>query len=359
MQRVCHVQKPAHGQVAAQLGQGLAVVDTGQQRRTALRRGLQHRHITGEVTQLTQQSGHILAAAVQLVKQGQCIGGVPRQQAAHQLQRLGAARQTQRVQHGAAVNVAVRRTALVQQAQGVAESAVGHAGQDLRTVGCQGDVLRRRDLQKLLLRVTRQDALEGEPLAAGQDGGGDLVQLRGGQNEQQVLRRFLHDLQQGIEGVPGEHVDLVDDVHPFFQHGGGIHRLLPQGAGVVDAAVGGGVQLRHVQQGACIDAAAAVTLAAGGAVHGVLAVHRLGQDAGAGGLAGAAGAGEQVGVAHAALRHLALEGVGDMGLAHHLGKGPGTVFTVQRLVHGHTSCRNKNRTSSAHSREAGFPAAHG
>ena len=134
---------------------------------------------------------------------------------------------------------------------------------------------------------------------------------------------------------------LIDDVHPLFQHGGGIDRLLPQGTGVIDAAVGGGVQLRHVQQRTGVDAPAAVALAAGRTVHGVLAVDGLGEDTGAGGLAGAAGAGEKVGVPHAALRHLPLKRIGDMGLSHHLGKGLGTVFAVQSLIHGHTSCQIK------------------
>ncbi len=257
------------------------------------------------------------------------------------MQRLGAAGQTQRIQHGAAINAALYGAALIQQAQGVTERAVGHAGQDLCTVRRQVDLLRLRDLQKLLLHVPGQNALEGEPLAPGENGSGDLLQLGGSQNEQQMLRRFLHDLQQGVEGVPGEHMHLVDDVHPLFQHGGGIDRLLPQGAGVIDAAVGGGVQLRHIQQRTAVDAPAAVALAAGRAVHRMLAVDGLGEDTGAGSLAGAAGAGEKVGVSHAALRHLPLERIGDMGLSHHLGKGLGTVFAVQSLIHGRTSCQIK------------------
>ena len=47
-------------------------------------------------------------------------------------------------------------------------------------------------------------------------------------------------------------------------------------------------------------------------------------------------------------------------LAHHLGKGLGPVFAVQRLVHGHTSLlTNKINESSAVSHRAGTLAAHG
>ena len=41
---------------------------------------------------------------------------------------------------------------------------------------------------------------------------------------------------------------LVDDVDALLQHRRRVDGLLPQTAGIVDAAVGGGVQLRHIQQ---------------------------------------------------------------------------------------------------------------
>ena len=57
---------------------------------------------------------------------------------------------------------------------------------------------------------------------------------------------------------------------------------------------------------------------------------------------------------------LALERIGDVLLAHHLGKGLGPVFAVQRLVHVHTSLlTNKINESSAVSHRAGTLAAHG
>ena len=127
---------------------------------------------------------------------------------------------------------------------------------------------------------------------------------------------------------------LVDDIHPFFQHRGGIHRLLPEGADIVHAVVAGGIQLRDVQQTALINAPAGLAPVAGGAVKGGKAVDGLGQDPGAGGLAGAPGAGEEIGVAGATLRHLPLQRVGDMLLPHHLGKGDGPPLAVKRLIHG-------------------------
>ena len=65
----------------------------------------------------------------------------------------------------------------------------------------------------------------------------------------------------------------------------------------------------------------------------MLAVDGLGQDLGAAGLAGAAGAGEQIGMAELAGLKLGLERLRHADLPHHLVKGPGTVFPIQRLVH--------------------------
>ena len=119
----------------------------------------------------------------------------------------------------------------------------------------------------------------------------------------------------------------------LFQHRGGVYRLAEQLPDVVHPAVAGGVQLRHVQQGAAVDAPAGLALVAGGPVLRVQAVDGLGQNPGAGGFAGAPGAGEQIGVGRAALGHLPLEGAGDVVLAHHLGKGFGPPFPIQCLIH--------------------------
>ena len=159
------------------------------------------------------------------------------------------------------------------------------------------------------------------------------MQLRGGQDEDQMGRGLLQDLQQGVEGGDGQHVDLVDDIHPVLHAGGGIDRLVPEGPDLVHAVVGGRVQLQHVQKAAVVDAQAGGALIAGVPIHGMLAVHRLGQDLGAGGLAGAPGAGEEIGVAEPPLGRLTAESLGDMLLPHHVGEGLGPPFAIQCLIH--------------------------
>ena len=327
------IQKPPHGLAAGKGLQGLGIVYARQQGGGPVGGGPENGHVPGQVPQLPQHGSHVLAAPVQPVQPGQSPGGVPPQDAVHQLHRLDAAGQAQNIQHRPAVQLALGHPALIQQAQGVPQGAVGHPGQNLRPVGSQVDLLGPGDLQQVLFHIPGQNALEGEALAPGENGGRDLVQLRGGQDEHQVLRRLLNGFQQGVEGLGGQHVDLVDDVDPLFQHRGGVYRLAEQLPDVVHPAVAGGVQLRHVQQGAAVDAPAGLALVAGGPVLRVQAVDGLGQNPGAGGFAGAPGAGEQIGVGRAALGHLPLEGAGDVVLAHHLGKGFGPPFPIQCLIH--------------------------
>lgn len=48
-------------------------------------------------------------------------------------------------------------------------------------------------------------------LAAGEDGHRHLVQLSGGEHEINMFRRLLQGLEQGVEGLSGQHVDFIDD----------------------------------------------------------------------------------------------------------------------------------------------------
>ena len=146
-------------------------------------------------------------------------------------------------------------------------------------------------------------------------------------------RGLLQDLQQGVEGGGGEHVHLVHDVDPLFHRRGGVYRLVPQGSDLIHAVVGGGVQLQHVQDRPVLNTQAGRALVAGVAIDRALAVHRPGQDLGAGGLSGSPGSGEQIGVAQPSAGHLLLQGLGDMLLPHHVVKGAGAPLAVQGLIH--------------------------
>ena len=210
------------------------------------------------------------------------------------------------VRHGPDVDVVGKGGALVQKGEGVPHSAVGQPGDEGGCVGFQGKGFLPADLQHPFGAVRRADPPEVVLLAPGNNGLRDLVDLGGGQNEQDVGRGFLHDFQKRVEGAGAEHVDLVDDVHPVLADGGGVPRFVPQVPDIVDAVVAGGVHFDNVQDGAVLDALADAALQTGVAVHGVEAVHCLGQNLGAGGLSRAPGAGEQVSVGHAAGADLVL-----------------------------------------------------
>jgi len=147
------------------------------------------------------------------------------------------------------------------------------------------------------------------------------------------IRRLFQRLQQGVEGRCGQHVHLIDDVYLIMAGAGGIGCLVPQVADVVHAVVGGSVHFHHIEDAAVVDAFADLALAAGVAILGMEAVDRLGKDLGAGGLARAAHACKQVGVANAPGGHLVAQRGHRAVLGHHILKPLGSPLAVQRAIH--------------------------
>ena len=305
----------------------------GEQPAAAPGGGFAHQKVPDKAGHLTHQRGHLPPAGIKLLQAGKGRGRVAVGNALHQGRRLQAAGKAEGGVYPRLVHAPALSHALVQQGQRVPHAAVGQAGNQGRPL--------RRELYPLLSGHIQQpggdllgaDAPEGKLLAAAFDGGGHLVDLGGGQDEHQVGRRLLQNLKQGVEGLGGEHVDLVDDVHPLFHRRRGVYRLIQDGADVVHAVVGGGVQLQHVQHGAVFNAQTGIAAVAGAAVLRRAAVYRPGQNLRAGGLSRAAGAGKEVRVGQPPGLHLALERLGDMALAHHIVKGAGPPFAVQRLIH--------------------------
>ena len=127
-------------------------------------------------------------------------------------------------------------------------------------------------------------------------------------------------------------MDLVDDVDLVPVALGEVLGVLADLADVLDAVVGGAVDLRDVDRGAGGDLHAGLADAAGGGGGAVDAVEGLGEQAGGGGLAHAAGAAEQVGVGDP----VELDGVGDRAddvlLAGHVVEGLGAPLPRQHEV---------------------------
>ena len=79
----------------------------------------------------------------------------------------------------------------------------------------------------------------------------------------------------------------------------------------------------------------------------MLTVDCLGQDFGAGGLAGAPGTSEQIGVGQPIGAQLIFQRGGHLILAENIGKGPGPPFAVKHLIQGCPTFHEKSQLSRA------------
>ena len=290
--------------------------------------GLEHIQIPQQGKQLVEQGDDVPALQIAIGENFKSFDAVAGGDGTIDLHHGVGRRHAQCLGDPAQINVAVGRYRPVQQRDGVTHTAVAQTGQQRGCGAFQGEAFLGGDLVQASGDDLRRDAAEIVPLAAGKDGGRHLVDLGGGQNEQHVLRGLFQGLQQGVVGTGGQHVHLVDDVNTLGEGSRRKGGLFPDVTDVVHAVVGSGVDLADVQGSVLQNGAAGGAGVAGAAVDRMLAAHRPGQDLGTGGLAGTAGAGEQIGVAGAAGRHLIAQSAGDVVLAKDIVKGQGPPFTV-------------------------------
>jgi hypothetical protein len=190
---------------------------------------------------------------------------------------------------------------LVEQREAIAHRAVGCARDQHHGLGRDLDLLLRGDAVEMCLQHIRRHAAQVEALAAREHRDRHLAQLRGGKDELHMRRRLLQRLQQSVEGVVGQHVHFVDDVHLVARRHRAVAHALDQLAHVVDTGVGGRVLLDHIDVAVLGDGGAVLANAAGIDRGPALAVpadaiQRAGDDARGGGLAHAADAREHEGV---------------------------------------------------------------
>ena len=74
-----------------------------------------------------------------------------------------------------------------------------------------------------------------------------------GEDHDDLRWRLFERLQQGVEGLGGEHVDLVDDVDLELADGGTKEDAFSQVSDVANAAVGSGVDLDEVHVSTLVD----------------------------------------------------------------------------------------------------------
>ncbi len=186
--------------------------------------------------------------------------------------------------------------------------------------------------------------MKAEVLAARPDGLRNVFGLGGRHHEDDVGRRLLECLQQGIESCVSNLVCFVEDVHLEAIACGRVAGSVAKFAYLVDAAVGGSVDFDDIDSIALADFSAGFTYRAWlrrwplGRANLVAAVERHGQDAGDGGFADAAMAGKNISVRYPVLAEGVKQGTGHVILAGHIGESLRTVFSGQNLItHGESA----------------------
>ena len=194
------------------------------------------------------------------------------------------------------------------------------------------DRLAPADLREVLAQGAGRHQPEGVVVRTRPDRPDDLLGLGRGEDELQMLRRLLDDLQQGVEARRGDHVGLVDDVDLVAAARRAEERLLAQLTGVVHATVRRRVDLDHIDRPAAV-AREVHTGLAGPARRGsgtLLTVQAARQDPRTGRLAAATRPAEQIGVVDAVVPQRLLQRIGHVLLPDDLGEGLGSVAAVQR-----------------------------
>ncbi len=243
---------------------------------------------------------------------------------------VGDAEQCQRPRVGDAL-LAGAGEELVEHAERVTRRAATGADDERVHRVLHRDVLLRADLLEQPAHGRRREQPERVVVRARPDGRQHLLRLGGREDEDEVLRRLLDDLEQGVEPCRRDHVGLVDDEHPVPRLGRRVEGAIAQLAGVLHTAVAGGVEFDHVEVAGATraerDTRRALTARRGrGPLH---AVERARQDAGRRRLAAAARAREEVGVVDASGVECGAQGLGDVLLTHHLRERSWSIFPVQ------------------------------
>ena len=196
------------------------------------------------------------------------------------------------------------------------------------------------------LQVVHQGRRGHQPervvVGSGADRADDLLRLRRGEDELHVRRGLLDELEHRIEALGGDHVGLVNDVDLVAGAHRGEECAFPQVTSLVDAAVGGRVDLDDVDGAWAATRQVTARLALTARVRGrpLLTVEAAGENAGTRRLATATRPGEQVGVVDASVDDRTLQRFGDVLLTDDLVEGVRAVAPVEgqwRVLHRRVS----------------------
>src|SRR6185503_2272519 len=200
----------------------------------------------------------------------------------------------------------------VQQRERIPQAALRRPHQERQRGRVEGHAFLGEDVGELAREELGGNGAEVEALAAREHGGGNLLRIRGGEDEDHVRGRLLQRLEEGVEGGTRQHVDLVHDIDLEAPARGGILHILPERPDLLHAVIAGGVDLQHVHRRPRDEVEAGGTLAAGLGLGGARGAGQgLGEQARGGGLADAPRAGEQIGVRDPPARQRIAQRAGD------------------------------------------------
>ena len=190
---------------------------------------------------------------------------------------------------------------------------------------------------QLLDDLVKAHGVKAEVLAARANRLRNILRLRRRHHENHVPGRLFQRLQQRVEGSVSNLVRFVEDPNLVAIASRTVTRGVAQLANLVDAAIGGSVDLDHIHRVPRADFAAGVAHPARLWHRMVLrlAIQRHGQNARDGGFADAAVSAEDVAVRDTLLLDGVLQGAGDVVLPDDFGELLWPVFAGKNLVaHG-------------------------
>ena len=156
-----------------------------------------------------------------------------------------------------------QRDCLVEQRQPVANRSVGGTGDNLDRFLLNLYRFLGRHRPEMVGQLVLVDAAQVEALTARQDRNRHLANLGRREDEDNVVGRLLQRLQQTVEGLPGEHVDLVDDVDLVTRRNRFVANPFDQFADIVDAGTAGRIHFDHIDMPVLGDRGAMLANAAG------------------------------------------------------------------------------------------------
>ena len=248
--------------------------------------------------QVGARAGQILTLLSELLDEDERTGGVPIDDRVADPEERVLLDRPEQLEHRLDVDlVPCRRRELVESRDGVAERAA-RAARDQRERGVRRfDLLRVADAPEHLHELGQPRPREHERLAARAHRLQHLREVGRTEDEHEMRRRLLDQLQERVPGGVGELVRLVEDVDLVAPLGRLQDHALADLADVVDPPLRRRIHLDHVERRAVRDRDARVADPVRFRRRTLHAVERLGEDARHRGLAGAARAGEEVGLA--------------------------------------------------------------